>query len=167
MKLVAFSFVIAFAIVSVQSHPVGEYDSDEDVMHLVPLRREKRQQKTDFHLKSPGIATLSHQGTILNNNNHRLDGMGYATKDFSRHGGLRPDTYGGSLDYLHKPSGAGLGVSADHFRGSGTSVGASGTWNFIQRPNANFGITGQYQRHFGPGGGKPDYGIFLGGKANF
>lgn len=49
----------------------------------------------------------------------------------------------------------------------GTDVSASGTWNFIHKPNADVGLTGQYGRHFGPGGGRPNYGVMLGGKIRF
>lgn len=44
---------------------------------------------------------------------------------------------------------------------------ASGTWNFIHKPNADVGLTGQYGRHFGPGGGRPNYGVMLGGRVRF
>lgn len=79
----------------------------------------RQNQKTSFHIESPGIATVGHTGTIIDNPNHHLEGTGYASKDLSRGFGLKPDAYGGRADYSHKPSGAGFGLGADHFRGAG------------------------------------------------
>ncbi|KAH1005159.1 hypothetical protein HUJ04_006194 [Dendroctonus ponderosae] len=133
-----------------------------------PLERPKRQNRqTSVNVESPGIATIQHSGTVFDNNRHRLDGSGYVSKDFSRGGGLRPDAVGGSLDYLHKPSSSSVGVQADHFRHGGTDLKASGTWNFIDTPNAEVGLTGSYGRHFGSGSRNPDWGVFLGGTWRF
>lgn len=78
----------------------------------------RQNHQTSVNIKDPGVATLSHQSTILNNGNHRLDGSGYVSKDLRGHG-IKPDAYGGGLDYLHKPSGSTLGVNTDHVRRGG------------------------------------------------
>nr|ABZ80663.1 hypothetical antimicrobial peptide [Sitophilus zeamais] len=142
-------------------------DENGEHYYLVPLGRTKR-QTTNWQIQSPGIASLSHKGTILDNPNHHPDGSGYVTKDLRGHG-LAPDAYGGRVDYTHKPTGSNLGVGADHARGFGTDVTASGTYNFLHSKSGDLGVTGQYGRHFGgPGGtGRPNWGVFVGGKYRF
>lgn len=46
--------------------------------------------------------SIGHGGTILDNDRHRLDGSGFASKNFRPSG---PLTVGGQLDYNHKPTG--------------------------------------------------------------
>ncbi|KAF7268741.1 hypothetical protein GWI33_018093 [Rhynchophorus ferrugineus] len=117
-------------------------DEDGQQFYLLPLGRSKRQ--TSWQIKNPGIATISHTG-----------------------GGFAPETYGGNVGYIHKPTGSNLGVGADHTRGSGTNVHASGTYNFLKTKNGALGLTGEYGRNLGGPGGKPNWGVFLGGKWNF
>ncbi|XP_076260692.1 uncharacterized protein LOC143196689 [Rhynchophorus ferrugineus] len=139
-------------------------DEDGQQFYLLPLGRSKRQ--TSWQIKNPGIATISHTGTILNNPNHYVSGTGYLSKNL-RGGGFAPETYGGNVGYIHKPTGSNLGVGADHTRGSGTNVHASGTYNFLKTKNGALGLTGEYGRNLGGPGGKPNWGVFLGGKWNF
>ncbi|XP_050302377.1 uncharacterized protein LOC126740406 [Anthonomus grandis grandis] len=163
-----YKFFIFFALMAAAfslPYPLVE-DEDGEQYHLVPLSRVRRQQ-TDYRLDSKGNLFLGHKGTILDNQNHRLDGQGYVVKNVKGHG-LSPDAHGGALDYLNKPTGLNLGVSANHVRHGGTKVGATGGWNFIQRKDAEVGISGRYDRvSGGPGPSREDYGVFLGGKVRF
>nr|CAI5859212.1 unnamed protein product [Callosobruchus analis] len=90
--------------------------------YMVPLSRSRRspQSQTSVGANERGIG-LSHSGTILNSNGHRLDGSAYANKNYHSPG-LKPDQFGGQLNYNHDRTSAYLG--ADHARGYGTDVRA-------------------------------------------
>ncbi|XP_060531972.1 uncharacterized protein LOC132705412 [Cylas formicarius] len=136
--------------------------------YLVPLHRNRRQ--TNWSLSGPKLTgSVSHQGTIFNSPNHRLDGSAYASKNFAQSRGLQPDMMGGRLDYSHKPTGSGVSVGADHMRGGGTDLSATGRYNIYNTKNWNVGVSGEYSRHFGgPGGtGRPNYGAFLSATGRF
>ncbi|CAG9772815.1 unnamed protein product [Ceutorhynchus assimilis] len=141
--------------------PVDDFEDDP----IIPEKLRKiRRQQTSYGFRSPGIGTVSHTGTILDNQNNLLTGTGYASKDFTSGGAfLKPDVYGAQVDYSHKQSGSGVGVGADHIRRAGTDVRATGTWNIVNTKNADVGVSGQYEKHFGPGGSHSDYGVVLKG----
>ncbi|XP_050302383.1 uncharacterized protein LOC126740413 [Anthonomus grandis grandis] len=164
-----YKLLISFALVAAAfslPYPLVE-DEDGEQYHLVPLSRVRRQQQTDYRLDSKGNLFLGHKGTILDNDNHRLNGEGYLVKNVKGHG-LSPDAHGGALDYLNKPTGLTAGLSADHMRHMGTKVGATAGWNFIQTKDAQVGISGRYDRiSGGPGPSRQDYGVFLGGRLDF
>ena len=160
-------FVICFFVASVvtadyEYSPEYSYGDEEYV--LVPISRVRRQ------VTSLGVdgtrATLSHTGTLVNNNNHHLSGTGFASKQFKPNG---PLTTGGNLDYTHKPSGSTLGVGAANTRGYGTDFSASGRYNFYNKGNTNAFAEGNYNRHYrGPGGtGRPNYYVGLGVEHRF
>ncbi|GJQ74947.1 hypothetical protein Trydic_g9574 [Trypoxylus dichotomus] len=121
---------------------------------LIPLSRVRRQ--TTGGVDSSGRAFVSHTGTIVDNNRHHLTGTGFASKQFKPNG---PLTTGGSLDYIHKPSGSTLGVGASNTRGFGTDVNAAGRYNFYNKGGTSVFAEGNYGRHYGgPGGtGRPNY----------
>ncbi|XP_018563819.1 sarcotoxin II-1-like [Anoplophora glabripennis] len=152
MKFFVF-FVAAVAVAVAVPIEVAE-DEEGQQYYLVPVSREKR-QATKWGVSNTGVG-LSHSGTILNNDNHRLDGSAYAAKNFGSHG-LRPDQVGGRLDYAHKPSGSGAFISADNARRYGTDVNAGAQYNFVHKNNLDVGVVGQYGRHFGGpfGTGRP------------
>ncbi|XP_050302228.1 uncharacterized protein LOC126740308 [Anthonomus grandis grandis] len=139
-----YKLLVLFALIATTfslPYPLAE-DEDGEQYHLVPLNRVRRQQQTNYRLDSKGNLFLGHKGTILDNQNHRLDGQGYVVKNVKGHG-LSPDAGGGALNYLNKPSNLNLGVSADHVRHGGTNVGATAGWNFIQQKNAEVGLSGR------------------------
>lgn len=105
---------------------------------------------------------ISHTGNIFDNNNHRLDATASAAKGWNSHG-LKPDQFGGRLDYSHKPSGSSVFVGADRVRGYGTDVNAGMKYNIHQSKNWGVDLTGQYGRRFGGpyGTGRPNAGVFL------
>ncbi|KAJ8964089.1 hypothetical protein NQ317_004397 [Molorchus minor] len=140
-------------------------DEEGEQYYAVPVSREKRQTKWGATNTGFGV---SHQGTILNSNNHQLDGSAYASKNWGSHG-IKPDQFGGQLDYSHKPSGSSAFVGADRIPGYGTDVSAGLKQNLYQNKNFGVDVTGQYGRHFGgPGGtGKPQSGVFLNAHGTF
>nr|CAI5850193.1 unnamed protein product [Callosobruchus analis] len=98
-------------------------DEEGQQYYMVPLSRERRSpQSTSIGMNEKGIS-LSHKGNILDNNGHRLDGSAYASKNHHSPG-LRPDQFGGQLDYNHDPSRTSAYLGADHARGYGTDVRA-------------------------------------------
>ncbi|KAJ8922492.1 hypothetical protein NQ315_007520 [Exocentrus adspersus] len=119
-------------------------------------QQEHALMQTKWGISNSGFGA-SHTGTLFNNNNHRLDGTASASKNFGSHG-LKPDQFGGRLDYSHNPSRTSAFVGADRTRHFGTDVSAGVKHNLYQ--NKNFGVdaVGSYNRHFGgPGGtGRPD-----------
>nr|CAI5842802.1 unnamed protein product [Callosobruchus analis] len=91
---------------------------------MVPLSRARRSPQSETHLGANGKGFgISHQGNILNSNGHQLDGGAYANKGFKSHG-LRPDQFGGRLDYNHAPSRTSAFGTVDHARRYGTDVSA-------------------------------------------
>ncbi|KAJ8933800.1 hypothetical protein NQ318_000589 [Aromia moschata] len=152
--LIAFLLAVAAAL----PFEVVE-DQEGEQYYVVPVSREKRQTKWGVSDSGFGIG---HKGTILNNDNHRLDGSAYAGKNWESHG-VRPDQFGGRLDYAHKPSGASAFVGADNVRHFGTDVNAGVKYNLHHSKNWDVDLSGQYGRHFGgPGGtGNPNAGVLL------
>uniref|UniRef100_A0A6P7GBI6 Uncharacterized protein LOC114340065 isoform X1 n=1 Tax=Diabrotica virgifera virgifera TaxID=50390 RepID=A0A6P7GBI6_DIAVI len=154
--LIVFASFLLFAA----ALPVDVIEDEEGQEYaLLPLHRERRQLKWGLNQSGYG---LSHSGNLFNNNNNRLDGTVSASKAWGSHG-LKPDTFGGRLDFANKPSSSSAFVGADRTRGYGTDVNAGLKYNFLQKKNWNGDISGQYGRHFGgPGGtGKPQAGVFL------
>ena len=156
-------FVICFCIASLvtaeyQYSPEYTYGEEEYV--LVPISRVRRQAATTWGVEGTR-GTVTHTGTLVNNNKHHLQGTAFASKQFKPNG---PLTAGGNLDYTHKPSGSTLGVGASNTRGLGTDVSATGRYNFYNKGNTNAFAQGSYDRHFrGPGGtGRPNYYVGLG-----
>ncbi|KAI7815566.1 attacin 2, partial [Rhyzopertha dominica] len=117
-------------------------------------------QSVDISKSGQGTrVTVGHGGNLLDNRLHRLDASGFASKQFHPSG---PLTVGGNLDYTHKPSGAGLGLGAQHTHRFGTDLSATGKVN-LYRGNGGrttLDANAQYNRHFGGpfGTGKPNYG---------
>lgn len=162
MKVLVILFAVCLAFV------VADYDlyQDEDGAQYVlvkledsepiPLQRQRRQTKVDVSKNGQGIrGTVSHTGTIVNNDRHRLDGTAFASKNFKPNG---PITAGGNLDYLHKPSGSTVGIGAAHTPHWGTDVNANAKVNVWQKGNSRLDAVGQYGRHFGGpfGTGRPN-----------
>ncbi|CAH1110800.1 unnamed protein product [Psylliodes chrysocephalus] len=114
-----------------------------------------------------GGYALGQKGTVFSNDNHRVDGSYGASKAWGSHG-VKPDSFGGQVDYTHKPSGSTGFVGVNRTPGWGNDVSAGAKYNIAQGKNWGADVTGQYGRHFGgPGGtGKPQGGVFLnvGGK---
>ncbi|KAF7268743.1 attacin-B-like [Rhynchophorus ferrugineus] len=181
--------VVAFliAIAAAQPYPIEDEenayrqdsiveDEEGQQYHLIPLSRSKRsepakkntQAQTDWQIRKPGILTVSHKGTILDNKNHQLGGMGYVQKNLRGHG-IEPEVLGGGLKYTHIPSNSNLKIGADHARGLGTNLKASGTYNIYHSKNADLGLTGQYNRVINTpyGNLKPNWGVYLGGQYRF
>ncbi|CAH1370004.1 unnamed protein product [Tenebrio molitor] len=149
--------VLALAgLAAVSAYEVVQDDQGQEFF-LVPLHRQRRQTSVDISKSNPGVrATVSHQGTIFNNGDHRLDGGAFASKQFRPSG---PATVGGKLGYSHVPSGSGLNVGAQRTQRFGTDVSATGNANLWRRGNARLDAVGQYNRHFGGlgGTGRPNY----------
>ncbi|KAF7268742.1 hypothetical protein GWI33_018094 [Rhynchophorus ferrugineus] len=184
------SFLVVAFLVAVATAQQYTIEDEEDIYrqdsivedeagqqyYLVPLSRTKRsepekkntQPQTDWKVESPGILTVSHKGTILDNNKHQLDGMGYVQKNLRGHG-IEPEVFGGGLKYTHKPSESNLKIGADHARGFGTKLHADATYNIYHSKNADVGLTGQYSRVIDTpiGNLKPNWGVFLGGQYRF
>nr|CAI5859214.1 unnamed protein product [Callosobruchus analis] len=108
-------FGLCLVVVSGMPYEVAE-DEGGQQYYMVPLSRERRSpQTTSVGANERGIS-LSHKGNILDNNGHRLDGSAYANKNYHSPG-LRPDQFGGQLDYNHDPSRTSAYLGADHTRG--------------------------------------------------
>ncbi|XP_076260227.1 attacin-B-like [Rhynchophorus ferrugineus] len=184
-SVVLFAFFVAIATAQqyateAEESAYHQYSIAEDEegqqYYLIPLSRSKRsepekkntQPQTDWQIRDPGILTVSHKGTISNNENHRLEGMGYAQKNLRGHG-IEPEVFGGGLKYTHIPSESNLKIGADHAPGFGTNLKASGTYNMYHSKNADVGLTGQYSRVIDTpyGNLKPNWGVFLGGQYRF
>ncbi|KAK9727828.1 Attacin, C-terminal region [Popillia japonica] len=148
------AFIVCFCIVSTFAGVVHLPTYEDEEYILVPISRVRRQ--TTGGVDSNGRASISHTGTIVDNNRHHLIGSASASKQFRPNG---PLTVGGTLDYTHKPSGSTLGVGASNTRGFGTDVSATGRYNFYNKGGTSVFAEGNYGRHFGgPGGtGRPNY----------
>nr|XP_022912795.1 attacin-B-like [Onthophagus taurus] len=137
-------------------------DGEQEYL-LVPLNsqqiRTKRQTGIGYDSGSKRIQ-LSHTGTLVNNDNHHLAGTGSISHGIKN----GPLSTGGSLQYSHIPSGSSFGAGAQHTNGFGTDVGVGGRYNFVNKPNTQAFVQGQYDRHYGglPGTGKPNYGVHVG-----
>nr|XP_022912793.1 attacin-B-like [Onthophagus taurus] len=157
-----FIFFFVFVASSVFAYEIVS-DGEQEYL-LVPLdsgveaTRTKRQTSGIYDSASKR-GTITHTGTLLNNNNHNLMGTGAISG-----GKHQPVGIGGGLDYTHKPSASTFSASANHLRGFGTDVGASGRYNFVNKPNTQAYVGGNYNRHFGGpfGTGRPNYGAFVG-----
>nr|APX53002.1 attacin 2 [Anatolica polita] len=147
-----FSFALVSSFEIVQDEEGQEY-------YLLPLHRARRASTNVDIQKSGGggaSVTLDHKGTIFENDNHRVDGGAFASKQFKPNG---PPTVGGNLQYTHIPSSSSLNLGASHTKHLGTDFSTSGTANLWQKGNSRLDAVGSYSRHFnGPfGTGRPDY----------
>nr|XP_022905703.1 uncharacterized protein LOC111417605 [Onthophagus taurus] len=135
------------------SSSLGPLDSE------VTARGRAKRQTSAIYDSASRRATISHTGTIIDNNNHNLMGTGAISG-----GKHQPFGVGGSLDYTHKPSASTLSASAKHLDGLGTNVGVSGRYNFINERNTQAYIGANYDRQYGgpSGTGNPNYGVFAG-----
>ncbi|XP_072389119.1 uncharacterized protein [Diabrotica undecimpunctata] len=148
-------FIVATAALPIESF----VDEDGQQFVLLPLQRERRD--LTWGANSNGFS-LGQKGTIYSNSNHQFDGSYGASKAWGSHG-IKPDTFGGRVDYTHNPSGSSAFVGANRTPGWGTDLAAGGKYNIAQGKNWNVDVTGQYGRHYGGpiGTGKPEYGAFL------
>ncbi|KAJ8965669.1 hypothetical protein NQ317_015557 [Molorchus minor] len=175
-------FALVAALLAVAAAMPFDILEDEDggQYYAVPVSREKRQQGgaspvATLSVNNRGGNALSdsgydlgHKGTIWSNNNHQVDGSGYASKNWGSHG-IKPDQWGGRVDYTYKPSSTSVFVGADRTPGYGTDASAGLKQNLYQNKNFGVDVTGQYGRHYGgPGGtGKPEAGVLLEAKGTF
>lgn len=115
-----------------------------------------------------GGYTLGQKGTLFSNDNHKLDGAYSGSKAWGSHG-LKPDTFGGRLDYTHNPSGSTAFVGANRTPGYGTDLSAGVKYNIAQGKNWDVGLSAQYDRRYGGpyGTGKPNVNVLFGGNGRF
>ncbi|VEN64141.1 unnamed protein product [Callosobruchus maculatus] len=162
--------LIGFCLAVVSATPLEIAEDEEGQQYyMVPLSRARRSPGSVTHLgaNERGFG-VSHQGNILNKNGHQLDGGAYASKNYQSHG-LRPDQFGGRLDYNHAPSRTSAFATADHARRYGTDVSAGIRHDIYSSKNFNVGVGGDYGRHLGgPGGnGRHQFGGFIRGSGRF
>ncbi|CAH1110799.1 unnamed protein product [Psylliodes chrysocephalus] len=158
------AFTALVAVAAALPLDVFEDETGQEFV-LVPVQRQRRD--LTYGLNQGGYG-LGQKGTVFSNDNHQLDGSYGASKAWGSHG-LKPDTFGGRLDYTNKPSGSTGFVGVDRTPGYGTDVTAGAKYNIAQGKNWGADVTGQYGRHFGgPGGtGKPEAGVFLNVEGKF
>ncbi|XP_072389111.1 uncharacterized protein [Diabrotica undecimpunctata] len=161
-----YNIVFAFCLAVAAAIPVDvAVDEEGQEYLLVPVFRERRDVKWGANQGGFGASS---SGTLLNNNNHRVDGTATESKAWGSHG-VKPDSFGGRVDYSHKPSGSSGFVNADRTPGYGTDVTAGGKYNIAGGKNWGADVNANYGRHFGgPGGtGKPQAGAGLNVHGNF
>ncbi|CAH1110798.1 unnamed protein product [Psylliodes chrysocephalus] len=161
------SFIVFAVFVAISVALPFEVFEDETGQEfvLVPVQRQRRDVTWLVDEDKYG---LGQKGKFFSNNNHQFDGSYGASKAWGSHG-LKPDTFGGRLDYINKPSGSTGFVGVDRTPGYGTDVTAGAKYNIAQGKNWGADVTGQYGRHFGgPGGtGKPEAGVSLNVEGKF
>ncbi|CAH1990087.1 unnamed protein product [Acanthoscelides obtectus] len=162
MKYVVVFIGLCLAVVNSMPLEVAE-DEDGEQYYMVPLSRTRRspQSQTGVSANQQGV-TLSHGGNILDRNGHTLDGSAYASKGYHSPG-LRPDAFGGQLNYNHEPSRTSGYLGADHVRGFGTDARAGVQHDFYRNKNFNVGAGVGAERHYGGpyGNGPTQLGGFI------
>nr|CAH7738723.1 unnamed protein product [Callosobruchus chinensis] len=161
-------FGLCLAMVSGMPYEVAE-DQQGQQYYMVPLSRARRspQPQTSVGANERGFG-ISHSGNILDNNGHRLDGSAYANKNYHS-SGIKPDQFGGQLNYNHDPSRTSAYLGADHARGYGTDVRAGVQHDIYRTKNFNLGVGAGGQQHLGGpfGNSRPQFGGFIRGSGSF
>uniref|UniRef100_A0A6P7GN26 Uncharacterized protein LOC114340066 isoform X3 n=1 Tax=Diabrotica virgifera virgifera TaxID=50390 RepID=A0A6P7GN26_DIAVI len=152
--------IFAFCIAVVVSLPLDLIEDESGQEYLVvPVHRERRD--LTWGANQNGY-TLGQKGNLWENGAHKFDGAYTGSKAWDSHG-LKPDSFGGRVEYTNKPTKTTAFVGADRTPGYGTDLNAGVKYNFVQDKKLNIDLTGQVSQHQGGpfGNSKPEAGVYL------